>query len=74
MLLFIELAEGNEELAVDRHENLTQLCLSCLATMLNIPLEMDSGADGRRKVSLTVFHITEVSLYSAWIYIYFTLG
>lgn len=51
MLIFLtELAEGNEELAVDRHENLTQLSLSCLATMLNIPLEMDTGADGRRKV------------------------
>ncbi|XP_053375553.1 serine/threonine-protein kinase 36-like isoform X2 [Mercenaria mercenaria] len=46
-----ELAEGNEELAVDRHENLTQLSLSCLATMLNIPLEMDTGADGRRKIA-----------------------
>ena len=45
-----ELAEGNEELAVDRHENLTQLALSCLATMVNIPLEMDNGATGRRKV------------------------
>ncbi|XP_052245877.1 serine/threonine-protein kinase 36-like isoform X2 [Dreissena polymorpha] len=44
-----ELAEGNEELAVDRHENMTHLSLSCLATMLNIPLEMDNGANGRRK-------------------------
>ncbi|XP_052801977.1 serine/threonine-protein kinase 36-like isoform X1 [Mya arenaria] len=44
-----ELAEGNEDLAVERHESLTQLALSCLSTMLNIPLEMDAGANGRRK-------------------------
>ncbi|KAL4223174.1 Serine/threonine-protein kinase 36 [Mactra antiquata] len=51
LLKLTELAEGNEELAVDRHENLTQLSLTCLATMLNIPLEMNVGADGRRKIA-----------------------
>lgn len=50
LIPFPEIAEGNEEIAVDRHESLTQLALSCLATMVNIPLEMDNGADGRRKV------------------------
>ena len=48
----IELAEGNEELAMDKHENLTHLSLSCLATMVNIPLEVENGTDGRRKVRL----------------------
>lgn len=46
-----ELADGNEELAMDRHDTLTQLSLSCLATMLNIPLELDNGVDGRRKIA-----------------------
>ena len=33
---------SNQELAVERHESLTQLSLSCLATMVNIPLEVDT--------------------------------
>ena len=45
-----EIAEGNQELALERHDSLTQLSLSCLATMVNIPLEVDTGAAGRRKV------------------------
>ena len=40
--LYTEIAEGNQELAVERHESLTQLSLSCLATMVNIPLEVDT--------------------------------
>ena len=35
--LYTEIAEGTQELAVERHESLTQLSLSCLATMVNIP-------------------------------------
>ena len=41
--LYTEIAEGNQELAVERHESLTQLSLSCLATMVNIPLEVDTS-------------------------------
>ena len=39
--LYTEIAEGNQELAVERHESLTQLSLSCLSTMVDTPITSD---------------------------------
>ena len=54
ILSYTEIAEGNRELAVERHESLTQLSLSCLATMVNIPIEVDTT------ITLMI-HYTEIA-------------
>lgn len=47
--IFQDLAEGNTA-AAERMEMLINICTTTLSAMVNIPLSVDEGADGRRKV------------------------
>ncbi|KAK3094442.1 hypothetical protein FSP39_001787 [Pinctada imbricata] len=49
-----ELADDNGEMASERLENLINISVTTLAAMVNLPLSMDEGADGRRKIALYI--------------------
>ena len=57
--MFVELAEGDIDMASERYENMITVCAGCLSSLLFVPLESNNGIDGKRKVISAL--ITETS-------------